>query len=134
MGAQIEFNFEDADGVLAGFGTGPGYNSFQLAWKHSFEGEYLTPYASLGYSRWYNSRGRGDEYLQSDVLDRVLTFEEQKSGRFGTDFINTSVGLQYNQLTSDFAGLSVFGELTAMYEVKRAILVPNGAVGALYFF
>ncbi|WP_374076326.1 hypothetical protein [Bdellovibrio bacteriovorus] len=133
-GFSMELNFEDADGVVAGFGTGPGYNSVQLAWKHAFDGDYLAPYTTVGYSRWYNSRGRGDELSKSDVLDRVLTTNEKKEGRFGTDFVNASLGLQYNQLSGDFAGISFFGELTAMYEIKRAMLLPNGSVGAIYYF
>lgn len=134
VGAMLELNVEDADGVIAAFGTGPGYNSIQLGWKHSFEGYYLTPYTIASYSRWYNSRGRTTDYSQSDILDRVLTDSEKKEGQFGTDFVNGSIGLQYNQLSGDFAGFSVFGELTAMYEVKRTMLLPNGSVGALYFF
>ncbi|WP_295901023.1 hypothetical protein [uncultured Bdellovibrio sp.] len=134
VGFNMELNFEDADGVLAGFGTGPGYNSFQLAWKHAFDGDYLAPYTSVGYSRWYNSRGRGDDLSKSNILDRVLSDNEKKEGRFGTDFVNASLGLQYNQLSGDFAGISFFGELTAMYEINRSMLLPNGSVGAIYYF
>lgn len=137
MGAaaiNLELNFEDADGAIAGVGMGPGYNTVQLAWKHAFEGDYLGPYTTLGYSRWYNSRGRGDEYSKSPILDRLLTENEKKEGRFGTDFVNGTLGLQYNQLAGDFAGLSVFAELTAMFEIKRAMLLPNGAMGVIYYF
>ena len=132
-GFNVEFNFEDADGVVAGFGAGSGYNSIQLAWKHAFDGDYIAPYTTVGYSRWYNSSGAGS-IGQSDVLDRVLTENEKKEGRFGTDFLNASAGLQYNQLSGDFQGISFYGELTAMYEVHRSMLIPSGAVGALYYF
>lgn len=134
VGFNIEFNFEDADGAVAGFGAGPGYNSVQVAWKHAFEGDYLAPYVTAGYSRWYNSIGGSAEYNKSDILDRVLTSKEKSEGRFGTDFVNASIGVQYNQLSGDFAGISFFGELTTMVEIKRSILLPNGAVGALYYF
>lgn len=133
-GINMELNFEDADGVLAGFGTGPGYNAVQIAWKHSFEGDYLAPYTSAGYSRWYNSSGDVSNLSKSDILNRVLTTAEKKNGQFGADFLNASIGLQYNQLNGDFAGLSFYGELTAMWEVKRSMLLPNGSVGAIYFF
>ena len=134
VGAMLELNFEDADGAIAAFGTGPGYNSIQLGWKHAFDGIYLAPYTTVSYSRWYNSRGRTTDYSDSNILDRVLTDNEKKEGKFGTDFVNGSLGLQYNQLSGDFAGVSVFGELTAMYEVKRAMLLPTGSIGALYYF
>lgn len=133
-GFNIEFNFEDADGVLTGFGTGPGYNAVQIAWKHAFDGDYLAPYTALGYSRWYNSSGDIGNLKKSDVLNRVLTASEKSSGHFGTDFVNASIGVQYNQLTGDYAGLSFYGELTGMWEVKRSMLLPNGSVGAIYYF
>lgn len=131
-GALLEFNFEDADGAVAGFGTGPGYNSIALAWKHTFEGDYLSPYTTAGYSRWYNSSGHFDG--SSSILDRVLTDSEKKSGQFGTDFLTGSIGLQYNQLSGDFSGLGVYAELVALVEVKRSQFLPAGAVGALYYF
>lgn len=134
LGFNMEFNIEDADGALAGFGTGHGYNSFQLAWKHAFEGDYLAPYMAAGYSRWYNSNGSTSAAKESGILDRVLTTEEKRTGRFGTDFVNAAFGLQYNQLSGDFRGVSIFGELMAMYEVKRSVLLPTGAIGALYYF
>lgn len=134
FGVNAEFNFEDENGVSAGFGTGPGYSSFQLAWKHAFEGDYLAPYVTAGYSRWYNSQGGALDYKKSDILNRVLTSAEKREGRFGTDFINVAAGLQYNQLSGDLAGLSFYGELMAMWEAKRSMLIPNGAIGALYYF
>ncbi|MEN0058054.1 MAG: hypothetical protein AAGB31_04415 [Bdellovibrio sp.] len=133
LGINMELNFEDADGVVIGFGTGPGYNSVQLAWKHAFEGDYLAPYITAGYSRWYNSHG-GEEIKNSDILDRVLTREEKESGRFGTDFLNATLGLQYNQLSGPLAGLSFYGELVTMWEVKRSMLLPNGSAGVVYYF
>jgi hypothetical protein len=133
-GINGEFNFEDENGVLAGFGMGPGYNSIQLAWKHAFEGDFIAPYFTAGYSRWYNSRGHSVEWSNSGILDRVLTDSEKRDGRFGTNFVNGSFGLQYNQLSGDFAGVSCFAEVVAMYEVTRSQLIPSGTFGALYYF
>jgi len=133
IGMNAEFNFEDENSVIAGFGTGPGYNSIQLAWKHAFEGDYIAPYFTAGYSRWYNSSNRGD-INQSSILDRVLTDNEKKSGKFGTDFLNASFGLQYNQLSGTFFGFSCFAEIVGMYEVKRAQFIPSGTFGTIYYF
>ncbi len=134
MGINLEFNFEDINGVIAGFGRGPGYNSFQLAWKHSFDGDYLAPYTTAGYSRWYNSAGGSKEYTKSDVLDRVLTDAEKRDGRFGTDFLFGSAGIQYNQLSGPLSGFSVYAELILLAEMKRSMLLPTGAVGTTYYF
>jgi hypothetical protein len=133
-GINLEFNFEDADGVVAGFGTGPGYNSFGVAWKHNFEGDYISPYTTVGYSRWYNSSGGKDAAADSDILNRVLTDSEKRSGQFGADFITGALGLQYNQLSGELAGVSFYGELVGLIEVKRSQFLPAGSVGALYYF
>lgn len=133
-GINLEFNFEDADGAVAGFGTGPGYNSFGVAWKHNFEGDFISPYTTVGYSRWYNSAGGKGSPADSDILNRVLTDSEKQSGRFGADFITGALGLQYNQLSGDLAGISFYGELVGLMEVNRSQLLPAGSVGALYYF
>ncbi|MDG0815028.1 hypothetical protein [Bdellovibrio svalbardensis] len=133
VGMNAEFNFEDENSVIAGFGTGPGYNSIQLAWKHAYEGDYIAPYFTAGYSRWYNSSNSGD-INRSSILDRVLTDDEKKTGKFGTDFLNASFGLQYNQLSGTFFGFSCFAEIVGMYEVKRAQLIPSGTFGTIYYF
>lgn len=134
VGFNMELNFEESQGVLAGFGTGPGFNSIQISWKQAFDGDFLAPYTTAGYSRWYNSHGSSDDYRKSGVLDRVLTAEEKRTGQFGADFVHAALGLQYNQLTGEFSGISLFGEIMALLEVKRAVLIPTGTVGALYYF
>ncbi len=133
-GVNFELNIEDADGALAGFGGGDGYNSFQLAWKHMFMGDYLAPYYTAGYSRWYNSSNSENFEGVSGILGRVLTAQEKVEGVFAKDFLNASFGVQYNQLSGVLSGVSVYGELSGMYEVHQGMLLPNGSVGALYYF
>src|SRR5207253_5257868 len=38
-GLNIEINFEDMDGAVAGIGGGDGYNSVNVLWKHTFLGD-----------------------------------------------------------------------------------------------
>src|SRR5207253_6432486 len=59
-GLNIEINFEDMDGAVAGIGGGDGYNSVDVLWKHTFLGDTVARYTTLGYSRWYNSSGTGN--------------------------------------------------------------------------
>ncbi len=134
MGFSLELNFEDTESTLIGFGRGEGYNSFQIGWKHSLEGDYLAPYSSISYSRWYNSASTNQDHLNSSILNRVLSNQEKIDGRFGADFLNASIGVQYNQLSGDFVGLAFYGEIMAIAEVRRSIVLPSGAVGFLYYF
>lgn len=133
LGIALDLNFEDENGAFAGFGQGPGYKTFAMAWKHSFEGEYLTPYTTLGYSRWYSSFGNGD-VSDSTVLNQVLSKNEKSSGKFGADFITGSFGAQYNELGGDFQGLSFYGDVSLMFEFNKGKLIPLGSVGSIYYF
>lgn len=133
-GINGEFNFEDENGVVAGFGAGSGYNSISLAWKHTYEGDYLSRYFTAGYSRWYNSRGQSQNWKNSGILDQVLTKQEKQTGQFGADFLNLSFGIQYNQLSGDFYGFSCYAEIIGMFEAESSKLVPSGVVGTTYYF
>lgn len=132
-GFNIEINFEDADGAVAGVGGGDGYSSINVLWKHTYLGDTVAPYTTLGYSRWYNT-GSGGNFDSSAVLDRVLTVDEKKSGQFATDFISGAVGLQYTHLQGVLAGTSFFAEIVLLGDLHRGILVPTGTVGAGYYF
>ncbi|MBS1968979.1 MAG: hypothetical protein JSU04_01660 [Bdellovibrionales bacterium] len=132
-GFNIEINFEDADGAMAGVGGGDGYSSFNLLWKHTFLGDTVAPYTTLGYSRWYNASGGGN-YKNSAVLDRVLTDQEKADGKFATDFLSGSVGLQYTTLRGELAGTSLFAEFVLLGDVHHGNIVPTGTVGAGYYF
>jgi hypothetical protein len=132
-GMNLEINFEDINSAIAGFGAGAGFNTFHVAWKYSFLGDTIAPYASAGYSRWYNSSGSGN-FKNSALLDRVLTDQQKSEGRFAADFLTGSVGLQYTQLNGSMAGTLLFAELVLMDEVNRGILVPTGSVGVGYYF
>ena len=133
-GLMLELNFEDINAAHVGFGTGPGYNTVALSWKHSFNSDYVGPYVRGGYSRWYNSSGTTDRYRQSNVLDMVLTDREKDERRFAADFVTGALGAQYYQLSGELAGASFFAEVSLMVEPFKRKLVPNGSVGALYFF
>ena len=132
-GVQLELNLDDENAVLVGLGKGPSYNSFHVQWKHSFEGQYFTPYFSTGYSRWYNSEIKNIDN-SSYVLQTVLDQETRERGPFGVDFIVGSAGLQFNQLDGEWIGAGFYFEFTALGSLQKTTLIPSGSVGALYYF
>lgn len=132
-GLNIEVNFEDQNAGFAGFGGGTNYNTFNIGWKHIFEGDTIAPYTSAGYSRWYNVGSDGD-YRNSPILDRVLSSHQKAEDRFSTDFLSGAVGLQYLHLQGPMAGTSLYAEVILLGEVNNSTLVPTGSVGASYYF
>lgn len=132
-GLNLELNMEDANAALMGLGYGDGYNTVHLQWKHSYEGQYFTPYFSAGYSRWYGTQSR-NLMDSSYVLRAVLSEEVLKSGPFNADFLVGSIGLQYNELEGDWVGASFYFEFTLLGSLNKSVLVPAGSVGAIYYF
>lgn len=132
-GLDLEINVDSENSVIAGAGSGTGYGTFQVLWRHSFEGSYLTPYTTAGWSRWYNSSSTS-EYKNSLILDRVLNDSERASGRFGVDFLTVSAGMQYHQLSGDLMGLSFFAEFALLSALSNPSIVPTGTLGSIYYF
>ncbi|MEK6774239.1 MAG: hypothetical protein AABY64_09885 [Bdellovibrionota bacterium] len=132
-GVNLELNLEDENATLMGFGFGDGYNTVHLQWKHSFEGQYLTPYFSAGYSRWYNTQER-DMKDASYVLRTVLSDSTLKKGPFSADFLVGSLGLQYNELEGEWAGAGFYFEFNLLGSMNKSVLIPSGGLGAIYYF
>lgn len=129
-----EINVEPKEAAFAGLGFGPSYSSFNLGWKHNFEGYYINPYTKVGYSKWFNSASGAGNAGSSDVLKQVLSDEEIRTNRFGVDFVVGSIGLEYNQLEGNLAGMNLVGELNLMTEISNPKLIPTGSIGIIYYY
>ena len=132
-GLDLEINIDGINSVIAGVGTGNGYGTFQVLWRRSFEGQYLSPYVTAGWSRWYNS-SNATEYKNSLILDRALNTTEKETGRFGVDFLTASAGVQYHQLSGDLSGLSFFAEFALLAAFSNPSIIPTGTLGSIYYF
>lgn len=133
FGTLFDLNINKSDSALTGLGFGPGYNNFYMAWKHSFEGFYLTPYTNLGYSHWFGA-GKNGNPRESTMLRQTLNEEELQSGRFDHDFFAGSLGFQYNQLSGATLGLSFFAQFDVLqsWQTQRTLL--SAAIGSLFYF
>ncbi len=132
LGLNGEVNLDGNEALVIGLGTGQSYGTFSLAWKHNFEAQYLSPYTKVGYSKWFNSSGRSA--TNSDVLKRIFSDQELQEGRFDANFLVGGIGLEYNQLEGDLAGVNFFGELVMMEEISKSVFVPTGGVGVIYYY
>jgi len=121
FGINAEFNLEPQNALYFGMGRGEVYNSFNVGWKYNFESEYLSLYTKVGYGRWFNTTSTGSAANSNDILKRVLTESEVRENNFATDFLAGGMGIEYNQLEGDLAGVNFFGELLLMTEIKRSI-------------
>lgn len=134
VGINGEMNIEPSEAAVVGMGFGSGYSSFNVAWKHNFIGNYISPYTKVGYSKWFNTSGTTNAASNSDILKRVLTEQEIKDNRFSADFLTGSLGLEYNQLEGELSGVNLFGEVAMLSEINKSTYIPTGAVGIIYFY
>ncbi|OYZ24703.1 MAG: hypothetical protein B7Y39_00560 [Bdellovibrio sp. 28-41-41] len=133
IGGVADINFDAQNAAQVGFGNGYGFNTFFAGWKTSFESQFVSPYITLGYSRWYNSDSvdlRGNSY----ILDQVLSKKELANGKIGVDFLLANLGVQYNQLDTEWIGNSFFLEFNFLYSTSRGALLPAASVGSIYYF
>ncbi|MFN8791772.1 MAG: hypothetical protein ACK5Y2_10005 [Bdellovibrionales bacterium] len=133
VGGLVELNIEEENAALAGFGAGSGYQTMLLAWKRSFEGEYFTPYTTVGFSHWW-SAGQRSDVGRSALLKNFLTDRERAENQFGLNLATGALGMQFNQLAGEMAGSSFYIEFGGLLAIDRGELMPTGSVGAFYYF
>ena len=137
VGALVELNYNSQNAAVIGFGGGPRYSSITMQYKHHFGGKALTPFASIGYSRWYNNTKSEKEFQSSTpgfLAGKYLSEEERKTGLFGKDFIAPGAGIQYTQLFGKALGTSVFAEILFLLDTSNFNQVATGSMGFLYYF
>ncbi|HEX4923015.1 MAG TPA: hypothetical protein VFV50_02980 [Bdellovibrionales bacterium] len=136
-GANLELNFTDRWGVGAGFGGSTNYQAYTFQIKHVLAGEWLLPYMSFGYSKWYTAgtpKGPIRETNPAFLTERFLSPEQKHLGDFSVHLLYPSFGLQYVQLGGAWAGFSVFTEILMLVDVEDFEAVPTGTLGMLYYF
>lgn len=134
LGLQLELNIEPEDSTVLIKGGGPGYDSFGIFWKHSFDGGALVPYSTLGFARWYNGGHGSTSQYNRGMISQFLSESEKDSGKFGVNLLVGSLGAQYVELYDQYAGLSYFGELSLLFDTFHGNFGPTAGFGVGYYF
>ncbi len=135
-GVHMELNFSPSSGFLAGFGGGPGFQAYTFQYKQVLMGESLLPYAAAGFSRWMNFDPKGPirETTPGILAERFMSDEDKANGTIAETLFYPAFGLQYVQLTGDWAGFSVYTEVVLLIDVGDFVAAPTGTIGTTYFF
>lgn len=134
LGFILEVNIHPQDALGVGIGMGKAYNTFHIAWKHNYEGAYLSPYTKVGYSNWFNKNSSDGDASSSDILRRVLSDSQIKENKFSANFLAGGLGLEYNQLEGELSGVNFYGELMMLGELNSSVYLPTAGVGLTYFY
>jgi hypothetical protein len=137
MGANLELNFTDRWGFGAGFGGSSNYQAYTFQIKHVLAGEWLLPYLSFGYAKWYTAgspKGPIRETNPAFLSQKFMSDIEKDRGDFAVHLIYPGFGLQYVQLTGPWAGYSIYADVLLLVEVEDFESVPTGTLGMMYYF
>lgn len=135
-GPVLELNFNPQWGFSGGFGGGDGFQSYKLEGKYILAGEWLLPYFAFGFCNWSSIGNRGPISRSSPAIlyDKLLTGDERAAGVYRKNLFYPSFGLQFVQLTGEWAGFSILGEFTALIDVGSFTAAPTGTLAVLYYF
>lgn len=136
VGAILELNLNPSWGFVAGYGGAEGYQALTMAAKYVLSGDSFLPYVSFGYTRWASVGKSGyiNKTTPSLLADRLLSSDEKAAGEFQKSLLVPSIGIQFIQLSGDYAGTSIFAQIDILMDVGSFVAAPTGSLGLLYYF
>lgn len=137
MGTHLELNFAPDISLQGGVGLGSGFQTFALQIRKFIPGKWFLPYISAGVARWYTTgEGSGsiDGTTPGFLAKRFLSAKEKRDGRFSELLVFPSLGMQYVQLSGEWAGSTLYAEFNLLVDVEDFVLGPTGSLGYTYFF
>ncbi len=135
-GVMLELNFDPTVAISIGYGGGEGFQAVAFQGRYILGGDWLLPYAAIGYAHWATSgRSSKIETTRPNLLgERLLTDDEKQQGEFGKHLIYPAFGLQLMQLKGPYAGFSFYAEVLVLFDAFHFLAAPTGAIGMLYYF
>jgi hypothetical protein len=135
-GAVLDLAFTPHWSVDAGFGGGSGFQAVKFEGKYVLAGDWLMPYMNFGFTRWSSTGNSGPITKTTPGLlaDRLLSQDERSAGQFEKNLLYPGIGLQFMQLSGDWAGSSLYTELTVLMDLGTFVAAPTGSLGFLYYF
>lgn len=135
-GAIIDLNLTPQWSFSAGFGGGEGFQSFMFQGRYVLAGDWLMPYMAFGFTNWSSVGKTGliKKTTPSYLADRLLSGDEREAGEFRKNLFYPAFGLQFLQLKGEWAGFSLFGEISALLDLSQFVAAPTGSLGVLYYF
>jgi hypothetical protein len=134
-GLNLDLNFTEETTFGLGYGLGSPFRAFSMYIRRYMGTKTFSPYFAGGYARWTSA---GETPVTSStpnlLADRFLTDEQKKSGKFAKNFLYPALGIQYNQLDGDWAGLSFALELDFMVDFENLVTGSTGGINCTYFF
>jgi hypothetical protein len=135
-GFLAEINFLPSTSLVGGYGFGSNFQAFHFGARHIFGGTWFAPYMGAGFAHWSTSSSNGPltETQPGYLGSKLLSGDQVQRGSFQLNLLYPTAGLQYTQLSGEFAGLGVYVEVDGLLSLSTFAFVPTGSTGLLYYF
>ena len=136
-GISLELNLTPENSFKAGYGGGPGYQSYNIEMKRTMGSGAFLPYMGGGFAHWYTSGSKHESITTTTpnfLAEKFMTEDEKRQGIINENILYPSIGLQFIQLGEPMAGSSIYMELMVLVEVGQMQAVPTGSFGYTYYF
>jgi hypothetical protein len=136
FGANLEINFTQTFALNAGGGFSSDFQSLFIGGKHVLGGKWIMPYGTYGYARWFRNGGSREVGTTTPgfVADKFLSAKERETGIFSENLIFGGLGVQYLQLSGDWAGSSVYIDAHYLVDFEDFVGAPTLGAGYIYYF
>lgn len=137
LGTHLELNFASDISLQGGIGFGSGFQTFALQIRKFIPGKWFLPYIAGGVARWYTvgeGNGNMDTSTPGFLAKRFLNDKEKREGKFSEIMVFPSLGMQYVQLSGEWAGSTLHAEVNILIDVDDFVIGPTGSLGYTYFF
>ena len=132
-GGGLDLNLSGSDAAVVNVGGGETFTAISGGWKHYLVNSSVSPYFSVGYSRW-NQQGKTEitKTNPTFLYDRLLTAEEKEKGVFTKDMVFATGGLQYTMLSGSYQGCGGYLEVAFLTSIRPLEFVPTVGFGFTY--
>lgn len=113
LGIDADVNLTENFSIGGGLGTGVDYSSFLVRGRYYLLGEWVSPYLSLAFGRWWTTGTPNGTVGPSVLANRFLDAGQDLRDGFSVYIVSPAVGVQY----MNPMGFSVSFELQYLFKL-----------------
>lgn len=130
MGVEVDVNVSESISVGGGVGTGLDYSTFMIKGRYFLMGEWVSPYAALGFARWWTDGTKQTQLGPSVLVNRFLDAQYDYSKGFDIFMVYPGVGVQFMHPL----GVSFFAEIQYLFKLMDFASGTYAGLGMHWYF
>lgn len=130
LGIEADVNITSDFSISGGIGTGIDYSTFTVKGRYFIPGEWVSPYAAVGFARWWTNGTRETQVGPSVLANKFLEPNQDLSQGFSVFLVYPAVGVQFMHVM----GLSIYAELQYLFRLFSFANGTYAGLGAHWYF